>query len=191
MLWPTDKLPSHKPKNPQRTPWKRAARDADLLAEARRTMAISLITSLADEARGFRDLMLRARVQARSADVLWEVDHENARALFRRAWNSAEAADDDNARRSKEQRRNQATARGSTARRQQPSVRREVLRLDARQLSEVGVLLVKTDRDRTAQVLDMALAEARRLDQRYPDRVRTLVAIVTQFRKLIARGLGK
>jgi len=44
---------------------------ADPLAEARRTMASSLLTSLADEARSFRDLALRARVQARSADALW------------------------------------------------------------------------------------------------------------------------
>jgi len=127
--------PTSKTKKP---PVKTAARDVDPLAEARRTMAISLVGSLADEARSFRDLMLRARVQARSADALWEMDQENARALFRRAWDSAEAADDENARRSEEERRDQASARGSTARRQQPSVRREVLRLAARHDRELG-----------------------------------------------------
>ncbi|MFN2456218.1 MAG: hypothetical protein ABR577_18610 [Pyrinomonadaceae bacterium] len=116
--------PASKTKKPAA---KTAARDGDPLAEARRMMGISLVTSLADEARSFRDLMLRARVQARSADALWELDQENARALFRRAWDSAEAADDENARKSEEERRSQALARGSTARRLQPSVRREVL----------------------------------------------------------------
>jgi len=127
--------PASKTKKPSA---KTAVREADALAEARRTMAISLVSSLADEARSFRDLMLRARVQARSADALWDMDQENARALFRRAWDSAEAADDENARRSEEERRNQAAARGSTASRQQPSVRREVLRLAARHDRELG-----------------------------------------------------
>src|SRR5687767_4645448 len=72
---------------------KTAARDAEMLAEARLTMATSMMPSLADEARSFRDLMLRARVQARSADALWDTDQENARLLFRRASESAEAAD--------------------------------------------------------------------------------------------------
>jgi hypothetical protein len=115
-----------------------ATREADALAEARRTMAVSLLTSLTDEARSFRDLMVRARVQARSADALWDTDQETARALFRRAWDSAEAADDENARRSEEEQRALATSRGSTARRQPPSMRREVLRLAARHDRELG-----------------------------------------------------
>ena len=101
-------------------------RHADPIAEARRTMAGSLLTSLADEARSFRDLALRARVQARSADALWDTDPENARTLFKRAWDSAESADEENARLSEEERRTLSAARGTTARRQQPSMRREV-----------------------------------------------------------------
>src|SRR5919112_1891057 len=81
----------------------RAGRDGsskvDPLAEARRATAISLINSLADEARGFRDETLRARVQARAADALWETDAERARALFRRAWDAAEASDRESLRR--------------------------------------------------------------------------------------------
>lgn len=95
----------------------------DPLAEARRTMASSLLTSLADEARSFRDLALRARVQARSADALWDTDPENARALFRRAWDSAESADEENARLSEEERLARSAAPGTTARREQPSMR--------------------------------------------------------------------
>jgi hypothetical protein len=115
-----------------------ADRTADSLAEARRTMASSLLTSLAEEARSFRDLTLRARVQARSADALWDSDQENARALFRRAWDSAESADEENSRRSEEEVRAAIVARGSTASRQQPSLRREVLRLAARHDRELG-----------------------------------------------------
>ncbi|MCA1616939.1 MAG: hypothetical protein LC800_23230, partial [Acidobacteria bacterium] len=72
---------------------------ADPLAAGRRATATNLLTSLADEARGFRDSTLRSRVQAQAADALWEADQERARALFRRAWDAAEQADLDNTRR--------------------------------------------------------------------------------------------
>ncbi|HET7113325.1 MAG TPA: hypothetical protein VFI57_06760, partial [Pyrinomonadaceae bacterium] len=49
--------------------------------------------SLADEARSYKDLALRARVLARSADALWDVDPDGARILLRRAWEAAEKAD--------------------------------------------------------------------------------------------------
>ena len=110
----------------------------DPIIEARRTMAISLVSSLAEESRSFRDLVLRARVQARSADVLWDSDPEGSRALFRRAWDSAEAADEENARRTEEERRTINNARGTTASRQQPSMQREVLRLAARRDRDLG-----------------------------------------------------
>jgi hypothetical protein len=54
-------------------------------------VAISLLTSLAEEARSYRDETLRARVQAHVADLLWEEDREQARPLFHRAWDAAEA----------------------------------------------------------------------------------------------------
>ena len=49
--------------------------------------------SLADEARSYKDLALRARVLARSADALWDLDPDGARILLRRAWEAAEKAD--------------------------------------------------------------------------------------------------
>ena len=63
--------------------------DAD--AAQQRTIAISLVSTLADEARSFKDQTRRARVQARAADVLWDSDPERARELFRRAWEAAES----------------------------------------------------------------------------------------------------
>ncbi|MEK6283188.1 MAG: hypothetical protein AABN95_22765 [Acidobacteriota bacterium] len=57
----------------------------------RRSIAVGSLTTLAIEARSYRDEALRARVQARIADALWEQEQENARSLFRRAWDAAEA----------------------------------------------------------------------------------------------------
>lgn len=59
----------------------------------RRAFAISLVTSLADEARNYDDRALRPRVLARAADTLWDADRDTARTLFRRAWEAAEKGD--------------------------------------------------------------------------------------------------
>ena len=137
---------------------KKVAAEVDPLAEPRRTMASSLLASLAEEARSFRDLALRARVQARSADALWDTDGENARALFKRAWDSAESADEENARLSEEGQRARAAARGTTARRQQPSMRNEVLRLAARHDRELGEeFLRKLDEARKKEAADASM----------------------------------
>lgn len=61
----------------------------------RRDFAISLVISLSTEARSYSDLTDRARVLARSADVLWDADNVTARALFARAWEAAERGDSD------------------------------------------------------------------------------------------------
>jgi hypothetical protein len=59
----------------------------------RRAFAVTLVTSLADEARSYDDMALRARVLARAADTLWDADRDTARVLFRRAWEAAEKGD--------------------------------------------------------------------------------------------------
>ncbi len=138
---------------------KKVSAEADPLAEARRTMASSLLTSLADESRSFRDLALRARVQARAADALWDTDRENARALFKRAWDSAESADEENARLSEEERRSRLNARGTTVRRQQPSMRREVLRMAARHDRELGEGFLLKLEDARKQEVENAAAQ--------------------------------
>ena len=65
--------------------------DAEL--QQRRAAAMSLLQSLAVEARSYNDEPLRARVQAQIADVLWSHDKQAAQTLFRRAWDIAEALD--------------------------------------------------------------------------------------------------
>jgi hypothetical protein len=65
----------------------------DAVEDQRQTFAIAIIMSLADDARSYKDLALRARVLARCADGLWDTDPDGARILLRRAWEAAEKAD--------------------------------------------------------------------------------------------------
>ena len=92
-------------------PGAREGRDES--AAGRRALAVSLLAGLAEEARGFRDEVLRARVQARAADALWddERERERARDLFRRAWESAALAEKEFARGGEADRAGHAGAR--------------------------------------------------------------------------------
>src|ERR1041384_378829 len=78
-----------KPKKPT-TAADSSVRAADAVTMERRAQATTLLTSLADEARGFHDETLRARVQAQAARARWATDKERGQALFRRAWDAAE-----------------------------------------------------------------------------------------------------
>ncbi len=100
---------------------------------ARRTRARALLISLSTDARFFRDQTLRARSLARIADALWQVDPEQARLLFRKAWEAAELADQENAAKLQEEiNRQKARTGGGFAINLPPNVRREVLKLSAR-----------------------------------------------------------
>jgi len=109
----------------------------DPLASQRRATAISLATSLADEARSFQDEQLRARVQMRAADALWETDADQARALFRRAWETAVAADREAFRLYEEKLRAQGEGGGYVGP-DPPDLRREVLQLVTRRDRALG-----------------------------------------------------
>ncbi|HEX8721014.1 MAG TPA: hypothetical protein VF736_10320 [Pyrinomonadaceae bacterium] len=69
------------------------AAEAERARAARREQARALLFALSGEARGFRDPVLRARSLARTADALWIVAEEQARALFREAWDAAGGAE--------------------------------------------------------------------------------------------------
>lgn len=60
---------------------------------ARRAQAINTLIETANSARGFKDLLYRARIQLFAADALWSADEARARLLFGRAWEAATAAD--------------------------------------------------------------------------------------------------
>lgn len=100
--------------------------------EQRRAIAISALQALAIEARSYRDEPLRARVQARIADVLWNLDQEGARALFRRAWEIAEAVD-------QSQTTNVPSRRSPNTRTPvRANLRREILQLASRRDHKLG-----------------------------------------------------
>lgn len=69
-----------------------AAQSRDEAAK-RRAQAVDLLNETAYAARLLDDLDYRARIQALAADALWSSDEQGARAIFRRAWDSATAAD--------------------------------------------------------------------------------------------------
>lgn len=127
----------------------RKPREIDPLVAQRRMTAVSLLTSLADDARSFRDEALRARVQARAADALWDTDKDRARSLFRRAWEAAETADAETERRMDEERRAAEKTRKSFAQFNRPNLRGEVLRLAARRERKLGEeFLARIDADK-------------------------------------------
>src|SRR5215204_511069 len=122
---------------------------ADPMAEVRRASAVSLVSTLSDEARTFSEPGLRARVQARAADALWDTDNEKARQLFRRAWEAAEAADRDTANLSEAELSRRAIAQGAAGARGLLNMRREVVVLASRRDRDLGEeFLAKLDEAR-------------------------------------------
>ncbi|MFN2493411.1 MAG: hypothetical protein ABR501_11075, partial [Pyrinomonadaceae bacterium] len=106
--------------------------------EQQRALALSLLVSLANEARNFPDQKLRARTLSRIADVFWDPDPEQGRTLFRKAWDAAEVADQEANRRMEEERQRQQAEGGSFAVAAPPDLRSEVLRLAARRDRALG-----------------------------------------------------
>jgi len=133
-------------------------KEADPLVAQRRAQAVALLTSLASEAAGFRDETLRARAQARAADALWETDAELARQLFRRAWDAADAADRESARRLEEEMRAQRARGGPLMTSTPPDLRSEVLRLAARRDRTLGEELLSQLNKATRQEAEEASA---------------------------------
>ena len=108
-------------------------REAERKERARREQARSLLVALSTDARTFRDSTLRARSLARIADALWQVDTDQARVMFRKAWEAAESADQENELKKQEDiSRQKAKTGGGYVLNSFPNVRREVLGLAAR-----------------------------------------------------------
>ncbi len=135
--------------------------EPDPAALERRNMAVSLLTSLADDARSFRDQKVRARVLARTADALWTTEPERARDLFQRAWDAAETGDAETARLAAEDMRRQQQ-QGVMMRRSGRDMRTEVLLVIAKRdgkLAEEFLAKLEEAADRDAKE---AAADARR-----------------------------
>src|ERR1051325_7572949 len=58
-------------------------------AVARRREAVNLLRETAERARTFNDLFYRSHIQLLAADALWKHDEQQARVIFRRAWEAA------------------------------------------------------------------------------------------------------
>lgn len=146
--------------------------DDELLAEARRTTALSIVSSLADEARDYKDETLRVRVQARAAEVLWKNDRDRARLLFHRAWEAADAIDRAGERRVKEERRRvSAGTGGPTFIPAPPNLRLEVLRFVSRcdrELSEKFLATIQQEKEKDASDLGSETSPFNRWDPTEP-----------------------
>lgn len=141
-----------------------AVEDADAEAAQQRTVAISLVSTLADEARSFKDQTRRARVQARAADVLWDTDPERARELFRRAWEAAEIVDAESAKKRAEEMKRLESAGEPVVVRGGPDIRSEVLRLVAKRDRKLGEEFLKALDEANEKQRSDAAADARRSD---------------------------
>ncbi|MDQ5838822.1 MAG: hypothetical protein M3379_18755, partial [Acidobacteriota bacterium] len=121
----------------------RPSAEAEALAAQRRAQAVAMLTTLADQARDFRDETVRARAQARAADALWETDPKLARTLFRRAWEAADSADREAARKLEEEVKAQLARHGTAMTSTPPDLRAEVLRLAAHRDRALGEEFLK------------------------------------------------
>jgi hypothetical protein len=131
--------------------------EAERLLREKRANAQSLLISLAADAATYTDQRLRARTLARIGDALWENDPERARAMFRKAWDAAEAVDEESRRITLEEIKEQQARRGSAAVASRGSIRNEVLRLAARRDRKLGEELLaklKIDKEKEADSVD-------------------------------------
>jgi hypothetical protein len=109
-------------------------------AQNRRDDAIQMLTVLANDADKFKDEMLRAQVQARAADALWDGSQDLSREYFRRAWKAAEKIDKENDRLSNEARAKAMNSRDGGLVMLNPvaSARMDVIKLAARRDSGIA-----------------------------------------------------
>lgn len=136
------------------------AEEPDPVAAQRQVVAISLLQSLAEDARSFREPKLRARVQARVADAFWETDSERARGLFRKAWEAAETEDAESERRSADESK-RPPGTGVVIRTQRPDLRAEVLRIAAKRDRALGEEFLKRLEEANQKEADAASDNAR------------------------------
>ena len=141
---------------------KKESAAAKAKAEQQRALALSLLVSLSNEARAFRDQKLRARTLARIADGLWEVDPDQSRTLFQKAWDAAEVADQESARLAKEDREKQEARGKGVVISRGPDLRSEVLRFAAKRDRALGEeLLEKLKKEKAQEIADATNAAKR------------------------------
>lgn len=155
--------------------------EAERILKERRDNAQALLLSLAADAGRFNDQTLRARTQARIADVLWSADPERARALFRKAWDSAETVDQESQRKLQEDLQKQRANNNGNgiALVPPPNVRGEVLRLAAKHDRALGEEFLSKMTAQQAQ--DAANADRLRGPQGAPEAVAQRLNLARQL----------
>jgi hypothetical protein len=122
---------------------KASDREYKTAEQAKRTTAILIVISLVNESKRYSDETLRVRTQARSADILWNVDEPFARSLFLQAWSAAEKIDEAADEAVAEAKKKAVTNRGGvTMVPLAPSLRSEILRFVARRDPKFGNMLI-------------------------------------------------
>src|SRR6266540_2935032 len=148
--------------------------------DQQKALALSLLVSLANDARSFPAQKLRARTLSRIADALWEPDPEQGRALFRKAWDSADVADQESARLVAEERKRQQADNGSFAVVAPSDLRSEVLRLAAKRDRALGEELLDKLKDaRTREANDGGSPRAASFDT--PAAIRQRLRLANQL----------
>ena len=149
-----------------------ASADAALDLKERRERARSLLVSLSTDARTFNDQTLRARSLARIADALWQVDPEQGRMLFRKAWEAAEVADQDSDRKHQEEIAQQkARTGGGFAGTLPPNVRREVLKMAARHDRALSEEMLEKLKAQKAEAANNATSNSGRTNEAISQRI--------------------
>lgn len=143
------------PKVKQNSKSREISEEARAKAEQQRELALSLLVSLSNEAKNFRDQKLRARTLGRIADGLWDADKDQSRALFVKAWDAAHMADEEAGRIFREDmQRQQAGGRGAMGS-LPPDLRSEVLRMAAKRDRALGEeLLEKLNREKAREAAE-------------------------------------
>ena len=126
--------------------------EAERVRSERRANAQSLLVALAADASKFTDYTLRARTLARIADLLWPVDRDRARMMFRAAWDVADIADkNSNKQYGAEYERMRKSGGGFTTAPVFARVQKEVLRLASRRDRALGEEFLAQLKARQAQ----------------------------------------
>ena len=151
--------------------------------EQKKALGVSLLVSLANDARNYQDQKLRARTLSRIADALWEPDPEQGRALFRKAWDAADAADQDTARKLNEERQRQQANNpdGPIALGGGPDLRSEVLRLAAKRDRALGEELLDKLKDARKQEVTDATTPAQTNALDTPSAIRKRLRLAGQL----------
>jgi len=148
-----------------------------------KALGLSLLVSLANDARNFPDQKLRARTLSRIADALWEPDPEQGRALFRKAWDAAEGADQESARRIEEERQRQQAGNPNAPSSlvNPPDLRAEVLRLAAKRDRALGEELLDKLKEAQKQEATDATSPARTNSLDTPEAIKQRLRLANQL----------